>query len=277
MSTANTSQMHNYVLGHSPKELDRLTVQARLIDPITRQFLVEAGVAPGMRVLDVGSGAGDVAFLVAGLVGPAGEVVGTDRSAAALATARARASERNLSNVSFREGDPGLLTFERPFDAAVGRYVLMFQDDPVAMLRGLARHVRPGGVIAFHEVDWANVRSHPTVAAYEQCCKWLVETMKRSGANTRMGIELQSAFLAAGIPAPSLRIHAVIGGGSNAHDAVHLKTDLAQILAPQMVRLGVATAEELAIDTLADRIILEMSERNAVIVGCGQVGAWSRV
>ena len=70
--------------------------------------------------------------------------------------------------------------------------------------------------------------------------------MKRSGANTRMGIELQSAFLAAGIPAPSLRIHAVIGGGSNAHDAVHLKTDLAQILAPQMVRLGVATAEELA-------------------------------
>ena len=90
MSTANTSQAHDYLLGHSPEELDRLTVQARLIDPITRQFFVEAGVAPGMRVLDVGSGAGDVAFLVAGLVGPAGEVVGTDRSAAALAAARAR-------------------------------------------------------------------------------------------------------------------------------------------------------------------------------------------
>jgi ubiquinone/menaquinone biosynthesis C-methylase UbiE len=277
MSSISTQQAPAYVLGHSPKELERLAVQARQIDPITRQFLVEAGVAPGMRVLDVGSGAGDVAFLVAGLVGPAGEVVGTDRSAAALATASARASERKLTNVSFREGDPGLLTFERPFDAVVGRYVLMFQDDPVAMLRGLARHIRPGGIIAFHEVDWKNVRSHPSVAAYEQCCKWLIETMQRSGANTRMGIEMHSAFLAAGIPAPSLRAHAVISGASNAHDAVHLKTDLAQILAPQMARLGVATAEELAIETLTDRIIHEMSERNAVIVGCGQIGAWSRV
>ena len=58
-----------YVLGHSDRELDRLAVQARLIDPITCRFFSDAGIAPGMRVLDVGSGAGDTAFLAAGLVG----------------------------------------------------------------------------------------------------------------------------------------------------------------------------------------------------------------
>src|SRR5262249_23818606 len=89
----------------------------------------------GMRVLDVGSGAGDVAFLAAELVGNSGEVVGVDRSEAALTAARARAAARGLRNVSFREGDPTRMTFERAFDAVIGRYVLQYQRDPAAMLR----------------------------------------------------------------------------------------------------------------------------------------------
>ena len=127
----------SYVLGHSERELDRLTAQARLIDPITRRFLCSAGIVTGMRVLDVGSGIGDVAFLAADLVGATGEVVGTDRSAAALAVARRRADTRPLRNVVFREGDPAEMAFDRPFDAVIGRYVLMFQRDPAAMLRRL--------------------------------------------------------------------------------------------------------------------------------------------
>jgi ubiquinone/menaquinone biosynthesis C-methylase UbiE len=64
---------NGYVLGHSDLELKRLATQARLIEPITRRFLVSAGITEGMRVLDVGSGAGDVAILLAGLVGPPGK------------------------------------------------------------------------------------------------------------------------------------------------------------------------------------------------------------
>src|SRR5713226_101902 len=104
-----------YVLGHSDRELERLSAQARLIDPITRRLFRAAGIGPGMRVLDVGSGAGDVAFLAAELVGEAGEVVGVDRSQAALNVARARATERSLRTVSFLEGDPGSVDVGRPF------------------------------------------------------------------------------------------------------------------------------------------------------------------
>jgi ubiquinone/menaquinone biosynthesis C-methylase UbiE len=57
------------VLGHSEAVLRRLTFQAALIEPITRELLVDAGIAEGMRVLDVGTGRGDVAFLVAEIVG----------------------------------------------------------------------------------------------------------------------------------------------------------------------------------------------------------------
>src|SRR5689334_7654893 len=105
-----------YALGHSDGELKRLAAQAQLIDPITRRFLVSAGIAEGMRVLDVGSGAGDVAMLIAGLVGPKGEVVCTDLARTAILAAEKRAHALGLPNVSFRIGDPAAMTFDQPFD-----------------------------------------------------------------------------------------------------------------------------------------------------------------
>jgi SAM-dependent methyltransferase len=77
---------HEYERGHTDWELRRLN---QLIDPVTRQFTASAGVVAGMRVLDIGSGAGNVAFLTAALVGASGEVVGTDRSATAVTAALA--------------------------------------------------------------------------------------------------------------------------------------------------------------------------------------------
>src|SRR5215475_6946059 len=100
-----------YVLGHSDPELARLKRQADLIDPPTREFFREAGIASGMRVLDVGSGAGNTAFVVAELVGPTGEVIGTDRSADAVKAAQTSAEARALRNVSFQHGDPAEMRF----------------------------------------------------------------------------------------------------------------------------------------------------------------------
>jgi SAM-dependent methyltransferase len=265
-----------YALGHSDRELDRLAVQARLIDPITRRFFRDAGIVPGMRVLDVGSGAGDVTFLAANLVGDAGEVVGVDRASAALVTARGRADALSLRHVSFREGDPANMTFEKPFDAVVGRYVLMFQHDPTSMLRKLAAHVRPGGVVVFHEPDWDSARSFPLVPTYDRCCRWIVETLRMSGADPRMGIKLHATFVAAGLPAPTMRLESVIAGGADSSDHVHFKTDLARTLAPEMARLGVATAREVDAQTLTKRVLDEIIGSASVIVGRSEIGAWTR-
>ena len=175
-----------YVLGHSDRELVRLSRQARLLEPITREFFIDAGLVPGMRILDVGSGGGDVAFLAADLAGDKGSVVGVDRVPAAVVTARRRAEARSLRNVSFREGDPAEMTFEESFDAVVGRYVLLFQADAAHMLRQLARHVRPGDLIVFHEPDWSAVRSFPPVPTYDRCCRWIVEAAILGGSNWNM-------------------------------------------------------------------------------------------
>lgn len=94
-----------YVLGHAEDELQRLIKQSRLYDELTESVFLKAGISSGMRVLDLGCGAGDVSFLAAKLVGSAGEVIGIDKSPEAIATARRRAATAKLHNVTFIEAD----------------------------------------------------------------------------------------------------------------------------------------------------------------------------
>jgi len=242
-----------YVLGHSERELERLRLQAKLIDPITRQFLVEAGIGPGMRVLDIGSGAGDVTFLAANLVGPGGNVVGVDRSPAAIDRARAWCNELSIIQVTFHQSELSAMPFDEPFDAVIGRYVLCFQPDPAALLRAIAKQIRPGGIVVFHEPDRELMHSVPPAPIYDRACRWVSETYRRSGVDVRMGIKLYPTFLAAGLPAPTMRLHAVIGG-ANALDEVHLDAD-----------------------SLVERIIREVAANQSVIIGRAEIGAWSRL
>ncbi len=125
----------DYPLGNTDAEHERLIRQAARVAPTTERFFREAGIGPGQRVLDIGSGVGDVAMLVARLVGPSGEVVAIERDPKSIAKARARVTEAGFHNVSFNESDVGEIPDGKPFDAAVGRFILMYLPDPVAALR----------------------------------------------------------------------------------------------------------------------------------------------
>jgi SAM-dependent methyltransferase len=266
---------HPYVLGHSDGELDRLAVQARLIEPITRRFFSTAGIGRGMRVLDVGSGIGDIAFLAAELVGDAGEVVGVERAPAALEVARRRASSVAISNVTFLEGDPAELPFDRPFDAIVGRYVLMFQPDPTAWLRNLLRHLAPGGVVVFQEPEWACAHSAPHVPSWERCCRLVVDGLIAGGADPEMGAKLPAVYAAAGLRPPRLAMESVIGAGAGGAEEVHFTTDVLITLLPELARLGRIVPGEIDPATLADRVLADVAARASVFVGRSEIGAWA--
>ena len=270
-----------YVLGHAPLELERLARQERLIGGATRDYFRAAGLAPGMRVLDVGSGGGAVAFHAAEFVGSSGEVIGTDLAPAAISAAGQAAAARGFSHVSFRQGNPAEMTFERPFDAVVGRYVLLFQEDAGHMLRQLAKQVRPGGIIVFHEPDWSFVRSDPPAPTYDRCCRWIVDTFDRARTSTNTSARLRRDFIAAGLGAPVMRMQAVIGDAVSAADWLRSVAELAIVLAPAMVQQSVATpdeiGDEIAGDTLADRILREVADTNSTIVGRAEIGAWVQV
>lgn len=266
-----------YVLGHSAFELARLARQERLIGSATREYFVAAGIESGMRVLDVGSGTGAVACLAANLVGPAGQVVGTDLAAEAIAAARRNVAGKGFGNVSFQQGNPAELNFERPFDAVVGRYVLLFQADAGQMLRRLAGHLRPGGVMVFHEPDWSFVRSDPPVPLYDRCCNWVTDAFDRAGTSSNMSAKLHHAFLAAGLTSPQMRMRAAIGDSASAGDWLRAVADLVSVLTPAIERAGLATASEIDTESLGDRLISDTCAAGSMIVGRAEIGAWIRI
>ena len=276
MTTATTTQ---YLLGHDDAELRRLQEQARLLAPATASFLTLAGIEPGMRVLDLGTGAGDVAFLVAGRVGPSGSVVGLDSSPTALETARRRADRNKIGNVSFLQGDVRTIDpatdLGGPFDAVVGRLVLLYVDDQVEAVRRCTRALRPGGVLVAMEYDMTASGSLPAQPLTTQVMEWIMSAFERAGHDPALGPRLRGILSAAGLVGPvGLGVQSYLEPDDPA--GPRLLASTTRTLLPAIERSGIASAAEVGIDTLEQRIVDLQRAASAMVKPPTLVGAWGR-
>ncbi len=196
----------DYVLGSAGNELRRMQTLSFLYRDVTRRWLERAGIGPGMSVVDVGCGPGDVTLLVGDLVGPTGSVTGVDSSPEALARASARAEAAGLRNVRYEVGDLASWSPpEEPMDAVVGRLILMHMPDPAAVLARMAGVVRPGGVAAFQDIVLPTRRTEPDLPLVGTFNGWLLETLRGFGRPVDMGLRLSATFREAGLPSPAWR------------------------------------------------------------------------
>jgi SAM-dependent methyltransferase len=269
----------HYLLGHTESELERLDIQGVLYRDITVRALTEAGVAVGMRVLDLGCGTGDVTLTAAELVGPAGSVLGIDRSPNGVEVARRHAGERGMDGrVDFLVGEIDEL-LEGRFDAIVGRFVLMHQSDPAATLRAAARALRPGGVVVMIESHMAILQkgehSWPHSALYDRIVKWKSQVVAGAGADIGAGLRLRRTFLDAGLPEPRTRLEARIEGGPDS-PYYHYIAESVRSMLPEAARLGLGGFTSDDADTLADRLRTDVVEAGGVLVVWPVVVAWSR-
>jgi ubiquinone/menaquinone biosynthesis C-methylase UbiE len=265
-----------YVLGRSLEEIERLQSQAAFLRPFTERLFRDAGIAPGMKVLDLGSGAGDVALLAARLVGPDGAVVGVDTNPAILEIARARARDAQHRNVSFEAGHIGELSLARDFDAVVGRYVLMFMPDPGRALREIVDHLRPGGIAAFQEPDFTQgPYAVPPSSLLEQMGRWITEAFRKSGADPEMGPKLRNLYLRAGLSDLHLEADRLIGGGPDWGGYSHL-AGLVKSVLPFLEGSGITTTKDVGPDTLEERLRRDIVSRDGVVVWLTIVRLWGR-
>jgi ubiquinone/menaquinone biosynthesis C-methylase UbiE len=157
------SAKQQYVLGSQADELARLDRQAAFVERPTRMLLQAAGIAPGMRVLDLGTGLGHVARLAAELAGPRGSVVGIDQSAEMLSVASERTRQAEAANVEFVQATADGWRASEPFDAIVGRLLLFHVSDPIAVVRHQLLNLRPGGLFVAIDFDIGACRAEPAV------------------------------------------------------------------------------------------------------------------
>jgi len=264
-----------YPLGSSDPERKRLVRQAQALHPITCDAFRAAGIVPGMRVLDIGCGAGDVAMLAANMTGPTGAVVALDRDAENLAFARERAAQLNLANIEFRQGEIMQFTDGRPFDAIVGRYILLFLPDRVGTLRHLMKSLRSGGIVACIEPDFSlPFRSEPLAPLYSKATEWARSVIRANNVNMDSGPALLRVFRDAGLVGTRMDCRTMLGGGTDC-DVYELFTAVVRSMLPAIEAHQIATREEVDIATLEQRIRAEAIELGSVLFGYTTFAAWA--
>ncbi len=230
---------------------------------ITERLIRDAGIHTGLRVLDLGCGNGEVTKLLAEAVGSSGEVVGIDINADALALADEKLQKEGFTNYTFIQSDissrdlkPGI------FDAIVGRRVLMYLKDQAEVMRRLNGLLKSGGVIAFQESD-ATITSRKSSAmpVHERANHWLWRTVEAEGGKINTGFQLPSLLASSGFVVKNVRAEAIIQGQS-----LHYPLSaVVKAVLPRIVAKGVATADEVDIETLEQRLLEERSSHEVYI------------
>lgn len=265
-----------YVLGHADVEVQRLLLQGRLYNEYTEHALRLAGLRPGMRVLDVGSGPGDVSLIAARLVGPKGTVLGVDAAPEMIELAGARAAEQGLSAVHFKQASIDAIALDEPVDAVIGRLILMHLPDPAATLRRLSALVRPGGVIAFSENDITGTQSIPDMPLFQQVTSVIVRAFEAMGLSPRFGTTLHTIFQDAGLGAPRLSLSTPIGTAADT-DILAYAAEVWRLVHPVAQREGFAIEELADIDNFVPRFRQEALAVNALITMPPLITAWAQV
>lgn len=200
----------NYILGYSEREMKRIAFQAKMLEPITTRMLQAAKITAGQDILDIGCGSGYASQLAAKFVGDSGSVTGIEQSR----TAFNLACSADLNNAVFVHGQFEQHDFEKQFDIVMGRAVLLFQTDIVSFLRRAAKWVKPGGYLAFHEIDDARqFQSNPSVELWDRTMAELLRRLKQCCPQYDIGLRFVQVFDEAGLPTPCVSYEIPVAGG----------------------------------------------------------------
>ena len=265
-----------YAMGYDDRERRRLQLQASIINPVTEQLLRRAGLGPGMRVLDIGSGVGDVAILAARIVGPAGSVTACDLDETALAVVRERAASEGLANISTLAGDLHALALPPDIDAVIGRHILIHVRDPLAIVRLVSGLVKPGGVVVVQEYDFSVMHAgFPPTPLRDRTFELFRDffAMARHG---NMGTRLPVLFAAAGLTEIDARAEYPIGPGVAGSPYYEWYAESLRSILARAVAARVPGASDVEIDTLEERLRAEGVASGAAMPAPAMVGAVGR-
>lgn len=264
-----------YVLGSDDAEIARLDAQAAMSAPATRQLLAAGGIERGMRVLDLGTGLGHVAFDIAELVGPRGAVLAIDQSTRLLEIAEHRRLAAGLGSITFAEADVRTFRDVAPFDAVVGRLILFHLSDAGEVLAHHLSALRPGGLLLAIDFDGGSMRAEPPVQLVTTLRDWVEKAFRMAGANPMVGARLALLLRrAGGVDVTSFGIQSYLGP-DDPHGPLWA-AGLVGSLAPRIIGAGIAAEADLDLDTLEQRVAHALAERDAVFLPPTLVGAWGR-
>ena len=240
MTTNNKSYIHR----GGDAGAERLKVLTNATWPNTRAFLLRAGLKPGMRVLDVGCGGGDLTLRIAEMLAPKGSIIGIDYDARKIEIA-AQLTEQTDYTVEFRQHDITADTVidETKFDFVFARFLLWTLKDPDAALNTLVSYLHPGGILALEDIDGRGQYCYPQCKGFEKYAEFHEKAAEHMGSNSHLGIRLFYMMTKADLKQVQLHMeHPVFSSG----DGKKIPLLTMQAIQPSVLELGLATSTEMS-------------------------------
>jgi ubiquinone/menaquinone biosynthesis C-methylase UbiE len=269
---AQTKVGDDYVLTTGDSGADRLRLLDKVYGASTRRVLLEAGLKPGMRVLDMACGVGTVTCWIAEQVGGSGAVVAADVSPDQLSVAKATwASCEGLPPVEFIEAsvyDTGLPA--ESFDLVHTRLLLCHLNRPEDAIREFYRLLKPGGVFVCHDLYLSGMLSVPQTNAWMRSMEIAHAMGESIGVDYDHGLKLPLRMLEAGFRKPEVSFDMPVymrGPEKRLWELTFAEAG------PAMVRAGVATARE--VEELAGQMKVEAEDETTLMVQYPLLGAWA--
>lgn len=239
----------------------------------TDRLIAQAGIPPGVAALDVGCGGGAVTLRLARAVGQEGRVLGIDTNPRALATARQAAQDEGAAHVTFAEQDLfDLARSDRRFDVVICRRVLMYLPDQAAAARAFRSLLRPGGCLVIQEHDATMSHATAPLPLARAASRWIWETVRAEGANPGTGFDLYGLLAGAGFADVQVTAEAIVQTPAQPANTAQI----VRVMLPRIEAAGVATAQEIDIDTLEDRLAAERDGAQATGISEMIFGAVAR-
>jgi SAM-dependent methyltransferase len=162
-----------------------------VLEPYSQNFLTQSGLCEGMRVLEIGCGAGSMTPWLSQKVGLRGRLVALDINQQEVERARRKVMETGLDNTEFiATSVENVLSLGREFDLIYGRFILMQLRNPFEVLEQLVSCLRPGGIIALDEPNQEADFAVPSCPPCDRANRLFVDYADRSGLNFRIGDHL---------------------------------------------------------------------------------------
>ncbi|WP_413629923.1 hypothetical protein [Novosphingobium sp. JCM 18896] len=140
----------------------------------------------------------------------------------------------------------------------------------------MTKFLRPGGIIAFLEVDLTSISQVPPSEIFVRTRDWVLQGFASGGTELEMGSRLYATFRHAGLPAPEMNAVQGVFGGADAAGYGELVQALRSLL-PAIARAGIAEFDDIGIDTLAQRLRVDAAANERVAFMSRLVAAWTRL
>lgn len=192
-----------YLLGDSAPEVERLRAQAALWDPVSHALFDRIGVGPGMRVLEIGPGAGSLHAELRRRVGGGVDAVEQSpalcRQLGELARADGLGAGR-IWNAQVLDGDLP----DDHYDLIFARWVFLFLPQPREHVKKLAAALRPGGLLVIQDYYRNTFCLVPRPADWDALVAADLAFFATQGGDGNAGTELPRWYRDAGLETESV-------------------------------------------------------------------------